>query len=232
METSVTLGLQHFEILKLIGEGGFGQVYLVRNRLTGLLSQSSSSSLASSLPSSSSLPPATSLPLATDQCQAEPLPTRNGTHNHQIFAMKVISKRLLRKKNHISYMRAERDILTKITHPFIVSLKYAFQTETKLYLLMNFLSGGELFFHLKRRGLILEKEALFYLGEMVLAVEFLHSNHIIHRDLKPENILLSGQGHVSITDFGFAKETGGGENNRTLCGTSEYMAPEMLVRPL
>ncbi len=98
--------------------------------------------------------------------------------------MKVISKKLLRKKNHILYMKAEREILTKVSHPFIVSLRFAFQTERNLFLVMDFLSGGELFFHLKRRGLILDNEARFYIAEMILAIEFLHSKNILHRDLK------------------------------------------------
>lgn len=177
------LGPQHFDVLKLIGEGAFGRVCLVRNRI-----------------------------------------------NDKVYAMKVITKKLLVKKNHISYMKSEREILTKVVHPFIVSLKFAFQTEKRLFLVMDYLSGGELFFQLKRRGLIMEEEARFYTAEIVLAIDFLHNCGIIHRDLKPENVLLAGDGHIALTDFGFAKETGNSENNRTLCGTSEYMAPEMLTR--
>ena len=139
----VTIGPQHFDLLKLIGEGAFGKVIMVRNRL-----------------------------------------------DRQLYAMKVISKKLLRKKNNVTYMKSERDILTKIDHPFLVRLCFAFQSEKKLFLVMDFLSGGELFFHLKRRGLIMEHEVRFYLGEMVLAIEFLHSKGVIHRDLKPENVLL------------------------------------------
>ena len=124
-------------------------------------------------------------------------------------------------------MKSERDILTAISCPFVVSLHFAFQTDTKLFLVMDYLGGGELFFHLRRRGLIMESEAQFYFGEMVLAIEFLHSVNIIHRDLKPENVLLTSDGHICITDFGLAKEIGDTSKNdsRTLCGTSEYMAP-------
>ena len=78
--------------------------------------------------------------------------------NHRKYAMKVISKKLIKKKNHMTYMKSEKAILTKIVHPFIVSLKFAFQSETKLFLVMTFLGGGELFYHLKRRGLIREHE--------------------------------------------------------------------------
>ena len=105
-----------------------------------------------------------------------------------------------------------------MNHPFIVSLWHAFQTEKKLFLVMDFLAGGEFFFHLRRRGLILEKEIKFYLGEMVLALEFLHNLNIIHRDLKPENILLRADGHVCLTDFGLAKDFGSQEKARTFCG--------------
>lgn len=180
----VVIGPQHFELLKLIGEGAFGKVILVRNRL-----------------------------------------------DKNLFAMKVISKAVLKKKNNIQYMKSERDILTKVNHPFIVSLKYAFQAEKKLFLVMEFLSGGELFFHLRRRGLISEDEIRFYLAEMILAIEFLHNLGVLHRDLKPENVLLRGNGHVCLTDFGLAKELrSSDEKVRTLCGTNEYMAPEMLTR--
>ena len=180
----LVLGPQHFELLKLVGEGAFGKVILVRNRL-----------------------------------------------DKNLYAMKAISKKLLRKKNNMQYMKSERDILTKVHHPFIVTLWFAFQTEQRLFLVMDFLSGGELFFHLKRRGLILEPEARLYLAEMILAIEFLHSMGVVHRDLKPENVLLRPDGHVCLTDFGLAKEVGDDNSQvRTLCGTSEYMAPEMLLR--
>lgn len=154
----IQIGPQHFDLLKLIGEGAFGKVILVRNRL-----------------------------------------------DKNLYAMKVLSKKLLKKKNNTQYMKSERDILTKVAHPFIVSLYFAFQSETKLFLVMEFLQGGELFFHLRKKGIILEKEARFYLGELVLAIEFLHNNGVIHRDLKPENVLLRKDGHVSITDFGLGK---------------------------
>jgi serine/threonine protein kinase len=175
--------VHHFDILKLIGKGAFGSVYIVKNKI-----------------------------------------------NQEYYAMKVISKKLLKKKNNISYMKSERDILTKISHPFIVALHYAFQTQSKLFLIMEFLGGGELFYHLRRNGLILESQARIYFAEMILAIEFLHSVGVIHRDLKPENVLLKLNGHVCITDFGLAKEIGDGLTTRTLCGTSEYMAPEMLTR--
>ena len=155
---NIQIGPQHFDLLKLIGEGAFGKVLLVRNRL-----------------------------------------------DKSLYAMKVLSKKLLKKKNNTQYMKSERDILTKVSHPFIVSLYFAFQSETKLFLVMEFLQGGELFFHLRMKGIILEKEAKFYLGELVLAIEFLHNNGVIHRDLKPENVLLRNDGHVSITDFGLGE---------------------------
>eukprot|EP01031_Cornospumella_fuschlensis_P041777 gene41777-50995_t len=117
----VKIGAQHFDLLKLLGEGAFGKVLLVRSRL-----------------------------------------------DKQLYAMKVISKSLLRKKNNIQYIRAEKTILTKLEHPFLISLQFAFQTPKKLFLVMEFLAGGELFEHLMRRGLILEPEAAFYLGEIVL----------------------------------------------------------------
>jgi serine/threonine protein kinase len=147
----------------------------------------------------------------------------------QLHAMKVLSKKLIKKKNSVQQMKSERDVLTKLSHPFVVALDYAFHTEQKLFLIMEFLAGGELFYHLRKRGHILEAEMQVYAAEMVLAIEFLHSKQIVHRDLKPENILLKGDGHVCITDFGLAKEIADG-TARTLCGTSEYMAPEMISR--
>ncbi|CAM9792556.1 unnamed protein product, partial [Phaeothamnion confervicola] len=150
----------------------------------------------------------------------------------KIYAMKCISKEMLRRKNHVSYMQAERDIMTKVNHPFVVGLKCAFQTEQKLFLVMEFLPGGELFYHLSKGGLFLEGQARVYAAEMVLALEHLHANGIIHRDLKPENLLLGADGHIALTDFGLAKELSPEEDEglKTICGTNEYMAPEMILR--
>ncbi|CAM9161474.1 unnamed protein product, partial [Discosporangium mesarthrocarpum] len=152
--------------------------------------------------------------------------------NGRILAMKCISKKMLEKRNHTTYMQAERDIMTKVKHPFVVGLQCAFQTERSLFLVMEYLAGGELFFHLSKRGLFLEEYARFYAAEMVLALEHLHSRGIIHRDLKPENLLLGANGHICLTDFGLAKELSPDEDEglKTICGTNEYMAPEMILR--
>ncbi|RHY26274.1 hypothetical protein DYB25_000579 [Aphanomyces astaci] len=103
-------------------------------------------------------------------------------------------------------MQTERDIMTKVDHPFLVKLKYAFQTPANVYLVMPYIPGGELFHTLHKQGLLLEHTACFYAAEMVLALEYLHGQGIIHRDLKPENILLDADGHVCLTDFGLSKE--------------------------
>lgn len=152
--------------------------------------------------------------------------------NDNIYAMKCIGKKMLYKRNHVSYMKAERDIMARVEHPFIVSLKCAFQTESKLFLVMEYLPGGELFYHLSKKGLMLEADAVFYTAEMVLALEHLHSMGIVHRDLKPENLLLRADGHICLTDFGLAKEldTDEEEGLKTICGTNEYLAPEMILR--
>lgn len=148
----------------------------------------------------------------------------------RFYAMKIISKDILKKKNNVLYMKSEIDILSKMDHPFVVTLWYVFQTPSKIYLALDFLAGGELFYHLRKRGMILERDAVFYFGEMILAIEYLHNMGIVHRDLKPENVLLRPNGHICITDFGLAKELADGALTRTVCGTSEYMAPEMLLR--
>eukprot|EP00547_Thalassionema_nitzschioides_P005728 CAMPEP_0194219410 /NCGR_PEP_ID=MMETSP0156-20130528/25906_1 /TAXON_ID=33649 /ORGANISM="Thalassionema nitzschioides, Strain L26-B" /LENGTH=804 /DNA_ID=CAMNT_0038949063 /DNA_START=244 /DNA_END=2655 /DNA_ORIENTATION=+ len=164
-------------------------------------------------------------------------------HSGKIVAMKVISKRLINKgSGYIENVLAEKNILTKIQHPFIVNMHCSFQTKEKLFIIMDFLAGGELFLRLGREGIFLENTAAFYLGEIILALDHLHSKGILHRDLKPENILLCSDGHVCITDFGLARdlsrETGFGgfqteedeSRARTVCGTQEYMSPEMLSR--
>ena len=101
-----------------------------------------------------------------------------------------------------------------VSHPYIVALRYSFQTPTKLYLVLDFLNGGHLFFNLYREGVFAEDVARLYAAEIVLALSYLHAAGIVHRDLKPENVLLDADGHVRLTDFGLAKGNMGGEGCR------------------
>lgn len=155
-----------------------------------------------------------------------------GADSNSYFAMKVLKKAsIVRNQKDTAHTRAERNILEAVRHPFIVELVYAFQTGGKLYLILEYLSGGELFMHLEREGIFLEDTTCFYLCEIILALEHLHNLGIIYRDLKPENVLLDAQGHVKLTDFGLCKEhIQEGTMTHTFCGTIEYMAPEILTR--
>ncbi|XP_055704102.1 ribosomal protein S6 kinase beta-1 isoform X1 [Phlebotomus papatasi] len=156
----------------------------------------------------------------------------SGPNADRYFAMKVLKKAtIVRNQKDTAHTRAERNILEAVKHPFIVDLVYAFQTCGKLYLILEYLSGGELFMHLEREGIFLEDTTCFYLCEIILALEHLHSLGIIYRDLKPENILLDQAGHIKLTDFGLCKEhIQEGIVTHTFCGTIEYMAPEILTR--
>ncbi|KAG5306899.1 KS6B1 kinase, partial [Acromyrmex insinuator] len=155
-----------------------------------------------------------------------------GKDKGSIFAMKVLRKAsIIRNQKDTAHTKAERNILEAVKHPFIVNLMYAFQTGGKLYLILEFLCGGELFTYLDREGIFLEDTACFYLSEIILALQHLHNQGIIYRDLKPENILLDAEGHVKLTDFGLCKEhIQEGTVTHTFCGTIEYMAPEILTR--
>ncbi|XP_071869058.1 ribosomal protein S6 kinase beta-1 [Bombus fervidus] len=155
-----------------------------------------------------------------------------GKDKGSIFAMKVLRKAsIIRNQKDTAHTKAERNILEAVKHPFIVNLMYAFQTGGKLYLILEYLCGGELFTYLDREGIFLEDTACFYLSEIILALQHLHNQGIIYRDLKPENILLDGEGHVKLTDFGLCKEhIEEGTVTHTFCGTIEYMAPEILTR--
>ncbi|KAL6178145.1 hypothetical protein ACLB2K_049664 [Fragaria x ananassa] len=146
-----------------------------------------------------------------------------------LYAMKVMRKETVIKKNHVDYMKAERDILTKVVHPFIVQLRYSFQSKSKLYLIMDFMNGGHLFYHLYRQRIFSEDQARFYTAEIVSAVSHLHKCGIVHRDLKPENVLMDADGHVMLTDFGLAKEIDEDSRSNSMCGTTEYMAPEIML---
>jgi tRNA A-37 threonylcarbamoyl transferase component Bud32 len=148
------------------------------------------------------------------------------------YAMKVLKKHHVQRKNQVEHTRTERRVLAVIAHPFICHLRYAFQTNKKLYLVLDFHPGGELFYHLSRRGRFREHQARVYAAEITLALEYLHVNDIVYRDLKPENILIQADGHIALTDFGLAKDgvTSFVEGAKSFCGTPEYLAPEIIHR--
>ncbi|XP_062841637.1 ribosomal protein S6 kinase alpha-3 isoform X1 [Trichomycterus rosablanca] len=177
---------EDFELRKVLGQGSFGKVFLVK-KITG--------------------PDA-----------------------GQLYAMKVLKKATLKVRDRVR-TKMERDILVEVNHPFIVKLHYAFQTEGKLYLILDFLRGGDLFTRLSKEVMFTEDDVKFYLAELALALDHLHGLGIIYRDLKPENILLDDDGHIKLTDFGLSKEAIDHENKAySFCGTVEYMAPEVVNR--
>eukprot|EP01124_Arcella_intermedia_P015647 TRINITY_DN221_c0_g1_i2.p1 TRINITY_DN221_c0_g1~~TRINITY_DN221_c0_g1_i2.p1 ORF type:complete len:403 (-),score=95.25 TRINITY_DN221_c0_g1_i2:29-1237(-) len=150
------------------------------------------------------------------------------TETGKIYAMKTMRKDNIIAKNQVAHTKDEKHILQRIKHPFIVNLNYAFQTKDKLYMILDYVNGGELFWHLKREGNFSEERSKFYAAEIASALLHLHENGIIYRDLKPENLLLDSEGHIVITDFGLSKEIKDGETH-TFCGTPEYLAPEVLL---
>ncbi|NXW97760.1 KS6A2 kinase, partial [Larus smithsonianus] len=175
-----------FELLKVLGQGSYGKVFLVRKI--------------------------------------------KGSDASQLYAMKVLKKATLKVRDRVR-SKMERDILAEVNHPFIVKLHYAFQTEGKLYLILDFLRGGDLFTRLSKEVMFTEEDVKFYLAELALALDHLHGLGIIYRDLKPENILLDEEGHIKITDFGLSKEAIDHDKRAySFCGTIEYMAPEVVNR--
>lgn len=158
---------------------------------------------------------------------------KDGFHKGKLFAMKVLKKAtIVQKAKTTEHTMTERQVLEAVRRcPFLVTLHWAFQTESKLHLVMDYISGGELFTHLYQRDRFTEDEARIYIAEIVIAIEHLHKLGIIYRDIKLENILLDAQGHVVLTDFGLSKDfTSSDMNERaySFCGTIEYMAPEVV----
>lgn len=150
---------------------------------------------------------------------------------NKVYAMKVIHKNSFRSVRNVIEVRRERAILDQIDHPFIVKFYGVFQSEDKLYFLFDFLSGGELFHHTKNApGHHFSEEACrFYLAEIACALEHLRMHKIIHRDIKGDNFVLDKDGHVVLTDFGFAKVLDDKRRNKSTCGTLAYIAPEVIA---
>ena len=147
------------------------------------------------------------------------------------FAMKALKKEYIKKYQQTKHTKEERKILETIDYPFISKLYYAFQTKKSLYMITEFMAGGEMFHHLHDCGHFDENRTRFYIAELVLAIDHLHKHNILYRDLKPENILLDEIGHIKLTDFGLSKIMNNIEKDKTytVCGTPVYVAPEVLT---
>ncbi|KAM9577389.1 putative serine/threonine-protein kinase PRKY isoform 7-T7 [Trichechus inunguis] len=155
----------------------------------------------------------------------------------RFFALKVMSIPDVIRLKQEQHVHNEKSVLEEVSHPFLVRLFWTYHDERFLYMLMEFVPGGELFSYLRNQGRFSSNTGLFYSAEIVCAIEYLHSKEIVYRDLKPENILLDKEGHIKLTDFGFAKKLVDSDEAKgdspfqrtwTLCGTPEYLAPEVI----
>lgn len=148
----------------------------------------------------------------------------------KVFAMKILNKKRLEESDQLEHIKTERAVLQYVEHPFLVRLVYAFQSTEKLYMVMDFINGGELFFHLKKLKRFPEDLVKLYSAELFLSLDHLHKHNVVFRDLKPENVLMDKDGHVMLTDFGLAKFLSNQDRTHTFCGTPEYLAPEVLLQ--
>ena len=149
----------------------------------------------------------------------------------QHYAMKVLSKHMIIGQNLTKYAYTEKNVQSGLKHPFIVRLHCSFQTQAKLFLVLDYCRGGDLGHVLQREKKLSEERARIYLAEVLLAIEELHNREIIYRDLKPDNVVLDEEGHALLTDFGLSKEgVKNSEYTQSFCGSVAYLAPEMLRR--
>ncbi|OQS03046.1 RAC family serine/threonine-protein kinase [Thraustotheca clavata] len=193
-EQNKPLGIDDFDLLKVVGRGAFGKVMLVRKK--------------------------------------------GGKNAGAIYAMKILKKAHIIQNDQVENTKAEQHILKEINHPYVVRLRYAFQNSEKLYLIMDYYPGGSLYYHLRKSKKFSEDRTRIYMAELLTAIMHLHSKDIAYRDLKLENILMDPHGHIALTDFGLSKEGQSIDGAirqsqaqlgmKTICGTAEYMAPELL----
>lgn len=211
-----TLSISDFHFLSVLGRGSFGKVSLVEY-------------------------------IKKNSCPFEPTTSNEGDQNPHllngnVFALKAIPKMKLIQTNSVQSALNERNILSRNRHPFIVSMKFAFQSATKFYIGLEFLSGGDLRHCMNKsfplttltnddnkvRLFISFRDIQMYLAEISLAMHHLHSNGVIYRDLKPENVMIADDGHAKLTDFGLSQEIGPNGTAVSTCGTLEYIAPEII----
>ena len=147
----------------------------------------------------------------------------------EAFALKVLDRGGITRQSQQAHLLSERKIMTELDHPFVLRLFATFKNAKSLFMLLEVCMGGELFHHLDEVDIVDEEAARFYVASITLVFEYLHERQIVYRDLKPENILLMPSGQIKVCDFGFAKKIADGDRSYTLCGTPEYIAPEMLA---
>uniref|UniRef100_A0A8C5VR87 Protein kinase C zeta n=1 Tax=Microcebus murinus TaxID=30608 RepID=A0A8C5VR87_MICMU len=183
IKISQGLGLQDFDLIRVIGRGSYAKVLLVRLK-----------------------------------------------KNDQIYAMKVVKKELVHEDEDIDWVQTEKHVFEQASsNPFLVGLHSCFQTTSRLFLVIEYVNGGDLMFHMQRQRKLPEEHARFYAAEICIALNFLHERGIIYRDLKLDNVLLDADGHIKLTDYGMCKEgLGPGDTTSTFCGTPNYIAPEIL----
>jgi len=148
------------------------------------------------------------------------------TYKDKAYAMKILQKSEVIRLKQQEHICSERKILAAVSHPFIVVLYRTFQDVYCVHMLLEYVNGGEVFSHLRNAGRFSKEFTKFYTGQIVLVIQYLHEKNIVYRDLKPENLLIGSNGYLKITDFGFAKELH--QDTWTLCGTPEYLAPEII----
>ncbi len=181
-KTIKTVGLEDFQIMKVLGRGSFGKVCLVQYK-----------------------------------------PTK------EYYAMKSLKKDVLLDQDQVESTLLEKKILQTLDHPFLVGMVFCFQTEERIYFVMPFVRGGELFQHLRTAKFFKEDKVRFYAASIGLALDYLHNKGIIYRDIKPENILIGEDGYLKLIDFGMAKIVKDNEKATSFCGTPEYLAPEIIT---
>eukprot|EP00300_Choanocystis_sp_HF-7_P006667 c14836_g1_i1.p1 GENE.c14836_g1_i1~~c14836_g1_i1.p1 ORF type:complete len:347 (+),score=76.36 c14836_g1_i1:37-1077(+) len=144
----------------------------------------------------------------------------------QFHALKMLKKSEIIKLKQVDHIKNEKAILQMLDHPFVVNMLGVFQNPRSIFMVLEYVPGGELFSLLRKENKFSNDVSVFYAGQVALAFEYMHSQNIVYRDLKPENLLIGGDGYLKVTDFGFAKVVE--DRTWTLCGTPEYLAPEII----
>ncbi|KAJ1507759.1 RAC-gamma serine/threonine-protein kinase [Coelomomyces lativittatus] len=201
-----------FEFIKVLGKGNYGKVLLARSKNVDHAQDQ------------------TDIEEARNEKEGEEVKEKTKrVAKTKLYAVKVVKKSALVDVESLEHLLSENRVLQTIQHPFLVKLYASFQTPERLYFVMEYVKGGELFFHILKERKFSETRVQLYIGEILLGLMHLHEHGIVYRDLKLENILLDEEGHIKITDFGLCKE-GIGQNDvtSTFCGTPEYLAPEIL----